>query len=178
MDGFGFHEGYFHWQRSIRARVVPHRLSERGKRCFDQGLGRSLWFVDGADAERIHTSITSFPEHRRGDLWSGIGLACAYAGGVERESVEWLQRLSGKYSLELAQGATFAAKARERAQNPAPHTELACLELCGLTATEAARVTDEAFEEEQQRAGHVDYESWRQQIRNRLAASNTALLSD
>lgn len=48
IDGYGFHEGYFHSQRHIQAQRYPPGLSQYAQRVFDQGLGRSLWFVHGA----------------------------------------------------------------------------------------------------------------------------------
>src|SRR5215213_1496718 len=54
VDGCGFHEGYFRWRRYLGGgRTTPARLSHYGRRVFDQGFGRSLWFVDGAEVERI-----------------------------------------------------------------------------------------------------------------------------
>ena len=53
VDGYGFHEGYFHWRRALEGQGVPRRLSGYARRAFDQGLGRSLWFVDGADVTRM-----------------------------------------------------------------------------------------------------------------------------
>jgi enediyne biosynthesis protein E3 len=84
LDGFGFHEGYFHWQKYIDNHAPPPRsLKKSAASVFDQGLGRSLWFVTGADTDRLELTIASFPEERRSDLWAGAGLACAYAGGID-----------------------------------------------------------------------------------------------
>ena len=75
----------------------------------------------------------------------GIGLACAYAGGVDAESVRHLRTQARDYVGHVAQGAAFAAKARSRAGNPADHTDLACRIIGGVTAKEAAAITDHAF---------------------------------
>jgi|SRR5271157_3178903 len=172
LDGYGFHEGYFRFRRYIDGLVEPRRLSGYGRRAFDQGLGRSLWFVEGADVIQIAMRIESFPAFRRGDLWSGVGLACAYAGGVGRAEIEALREASDHY-LDLAQGAAFAAKARQRAGNSAPHTALACEVLCGMTAEESARVTDEALEGLPDTSGDdlPSYETWRTRVRERLSGS-------
>src|SRR5436189_4188051 len=87
LDGFGFHEGYFHWPRYANG-IRPAAFEGYALRVFDQGLGRSLWFVSGADPKWIAGVISAFPEDRRADLWCGVGLACAYAVGcAEREIV-------------------------------------------------------------------------------------------
>ena len=169
VDGYGFYYGYFHWPRAVVRHVVPQRLTGYARRAFDQGLGRSLWFVDGADVHRIPLSIAAFPPTRHVDLWSGVGLACAYAGGVERGALAALRDAAGPYVLHLAQGAAFAAQARQRASNPAAHTEMACAVLCGLSAEAAAHVTDMALVDLPPDGPEPAYEVWRQRIQAHLA---------
>lgn len=164
LDGYGFHEGYFHWPRYADGTARPRRLQGYGLRAFDQGLGRSLWFVGGADAEWIAGMIATFPESRRADLWSGAGLACAYAGGADPPEILRLRLAATGYYPHLAQGAVFAAGARNRAGNPAEHTELACQLLCDLSAEKAAAVsvaTRRHAREDREPA----YEVWRRLIR-------------
>jgi hypothetical protein len=69
VDGYGFHEGYFHWRRRVSARELPRGLSASARRVFDQGLGRSLWFVEGADVPRaapIYGAASGSPPRTRG----------------------------------------------------------------------------------------------------------------
>jgi enediyne biosynthesis protein E3 len=169
VDGYGFHEGYFHWQKYVENHVLPTQISDYALRVFDQGLGRSLWFVDGADVARIPKTIATFPMHRRADLWSGVGLACAYAGAVERPAVEALRTSSGAFQPCLAQGAAFAAKTRQRAGNPAAHTETACQVLCEISARNAAEITDVALDGLPFDTAIPAYEIWRQRIQQRFS---------
>lgn len=164
LDGYGFHQGYFDWPDSVRRQIVPRGVHGYARRAFDQGLGRSLWFVEGADAERIRKVISAFPQARQPDLWSGVGLACAYAGGRSRLYLELLCSNAGPYLAQFAQGAAFAAKARARAFNPAAHTELACQILCGRSAEAASGVTDEALVDLPAQGVEPAYEIWRQRI--------------
>jgi hypothetical protein len=171
VDGYGFHEAYFRPGRTVRQQAVPGHLHGYACRAFDQGVGRCMWFVYGADAERITEGIAGFAEQRRGDLFSGVGLACAYAGGRDRATIEHLRDLSGPHAPHLAQGAAFAAKARQRAGGAAAHTEIACAALCGLGADEAAAVSDEMATvpaPDEVRAGEPAYERWRTAIRHRF----------
>jgi hypothetical protein len=168
VDGYGFHEGYFHWPRYIEKQEVPACLSGYARRAFDQGLGRSLWFVKGADVLEIPKAIAAFHPGRRADLWSGIGLACAYAGGVERVGLERLREAATGYRGHLAQGAAFAAKTRVRAGNPTLCTEHACQVICGLSATEAAEVSDIHLENLPRNERVPAYEVWRQRIQMNL----------
>jgi hypothetical protein len=172
-DGYGFHEGYFHPGRTVEQQRVPARIGGYARRVFDQGLGRSLWFVRGADVERLAATIAGFDPARRADLWSGVGLACAYAGGVPRDAIDALRSLAGAFAGELAQGAAFAAKARERAGNPAEHTDAACRVLCGRSAVSAAAVTDEALASLSPEGGEPTYEAWRRRIRSILSMEVT-----
>ena len=164
MDGFGFHEGYFKWRNSIRAGKKPKHLSGYELQAFDQGLGRSIWFVEGADVTVIASTIAAFEQSRQQDLWSGIGLACTYAGGVSGEEIEHLKTSAGSYLPYMAQGATFAVKARHRAGIVTPHTELACRSLCGMSVTDAALLADDAWRNLPADGVTPAYEVWRRRI--------------
>lgn len=168
LDGYGFHEAYFHPQRTVREHQRPAAMKGYARRAFDQGVGRSLWFVEGADPQLIAGTIERFPAVRHSDLWSGIGLAATYAGAVEAPVLEALTNLAAGYRRELAQGAAFAAKARERAGNPVPHTEIACRVLCHRSLRDAAAVTDNALIDLPVDAAEPAYEVWRRRIREQL----------
>src|SRR5262249_4301914 len=86
FDGWGFHEGFFRWPGYVGGGLPPARLSGYEVRAFDQGLGRSWWFVNGGDPDRIAQTIAAFTPERQADMWSGIGLAATY-GGIVRERV-------------------------------------------------------------------------------------------
>jgi hypothetical protein len=165
VDGYGFHEGFFHPRSSVAAQRVPGRIRGGARAVFDQGLGRSLWFTFGADVERVAGAVANFSPGRRADLWSGVGLAAAYAGAADRAELGLLVQRAGSASADLAQGAAFAAQARARAGNPAPHTELACEVLCGCPAREAARLTDEALADLPRDGTDCAYGMWRRRIR-------------
>lgn len=165
LDGYGFHEGFFHWPKYIRD-LQPPKLQGYAARVFDQGLGRSMWFVEGADVEQIAATIGSFPATRRSDLWSGVGLACAYAGGATRAGVAELGWLASGYRKELAQGVAFAAKTRLLAGNLTTNTETVCNVLCGLSAAGAASITDATLSDLNDTKSLPAYEVWRQRIQN------------
>lgn len=164
IDGYGFHEGYFYWRSYIVNHHLPKHLSGYACHVFDQGLGRSLWFVKGGHVGKIAATVNDFPLPRRADLWSGVGLACAYAGGVERSAVTELRAQAGSYLPQVAQGVAFAAKARQRANIPAYHTEMACEILCGMSGNDAAYVTDLALDGLTHSKTIPAYEIWRRRI--------------
>jgi len=173
LDGYGFHEGYFRWPRSVVEKRMPGKLFGYARHGFDQGLGRSLWFVCGADVDRIAATIRGFSAARQADLWAGVGLACAYAGGRDAEEMRRLCVAAGEHDLALAQGAVFAATARERAGNPTPHTDLACRVLCGISSAAAAAITEETGvglpPDDPAPDGPPAFEIWRRRIRQRLS---------
>ena len=166
VDGYGFHEGYFSWQRYIEQRSIPTQLDGYERRVFDQGLGRSLWFVKGADVAAVASAINAFPVTRRDDLWSGVGLACAYAGGCGRAAIESLRTAATGHLPALAQGVAFAAKTRQRAANLNSHTETVCRLICGRSAAETAAITDAALEDLRADGELPAYEVWRRRIQN------------
>ncbi len=168
IDGYGFHQGYFYAQRYVEKKVLPQRLSESALRVFDQGLGRSLWFVYGADITNIVHNLRSFHPSRWADLWSGIGLACTYAGGVDATAIQELQIAAGEYQPHLAQGGAFAAKTRQRAGNLTTHTEMATQILCGMSVDAAAEITDICLDNLHTQGEIPAYEVWRQRIQSKF----------
>ncbi len=169
IDGYGFHEGYFHWRRYVDEQEIPSHLSGYALRVFDQGLGRSLWFIKGADIQLIASAISVFPQNRRADLWSGVGIASAYAGGIDHHGLRRLRVSAASYRPHFAQGVAFAAKARQRAKNPALHTDMACEIVCNLSADEAAAITDLALQDLALEGGEPEYQVWRSRIQDRFA---------
>lgn len=170
VDGYGFHEGFFSLRRFIEERAIPTRLSSYARRVFDQGLGRAIWFSSGAVVERVAATIAPFQLARQADLWSGVGLACAYAGGADRASLETLRTIAGPYRSQLARGAAIAAKGHQQASNQTPHTDLACEIFCGLSSSKAALITDVTRENLPTNGVEPAYEIWRQRTQAQFAA--------
>ena len=173
IEGFGFHEGFFHWQRNIDGQAPPRKLKGYGKRVFDQGFGRCLWFINGGDADLIGESIARFSGERQGDLWSGVGLSTLYAGPAEAGVLDRMLRLAGAYRSHFCQGAAFAGKARQRAGNISSYTEFACQKVCGMSAEEAAAVTDWALENLPRDSAEPAFEVWRRRIQQRFATQES-----
>jgi hypothetical protein len=174
LDGYGFHEAFFKWSAYLAGRPRPSSLMNYQARAFDQGFGRCLWFVDGGDVERIPKTIAGLEPGRHADLWSGVGLAATYAGGADADALRRLREGAGSFQPQLAQGSAFAAKARQRAGNLEPGTELATRTLCDLSAEDAARVTDDALEHLPADGPTPAYEVWRTRIQQHFQASQLA----
>ncbi len=164
-DGWGFQRGFFHSHATVEGRRTEPRLgAARGIR--DQGLGRSLWFHDCADVTVIAGRISRFDLARQADLWSGVGLAAGYAGGVGESGLTRLGELAGRLRAHVVQGVAFAAAARLRSGSLPAHTRLAADILAGVPAEVAADWTGAALAG-LTGEGASSYESWRARIRQR-----------
>lgn len=172
LDGYGFYHGFFAPDRSLERQARPRHISGYAERMFDRGLGRSLWFTTAASPQRIAGIIERFPPARRGDLWSGVGLACAYAAGVLDESaIRRLVAVAGPDADQFAVGVAVAAEFRHVAGHPAAHTDLACTISWGADGATVARIAVA------ERAGASPpdtsiprYEAWRQRVRTAWTA--------
>lgn len=170
LDGYGFHEGFFARKRYVEKQEVPKHLSPYGRRVFDHGIGRSLWFVAGANAEQVAAKIDTFAQERRADLWSGVGLGCGYTGGVDREALQTLVRVVGSYLPKLATGVAIGAHARKLAGSPAPYTERACDVVCGISYEDAAQIVEVAYLDLPTNDVKPAYQIWRQRIETQMTA--------
>lgn len=176
LDGLGFHAGYFDGRRVIGAALRPCAVQGPAAAVVDQGLGRSLWFVFGARPAAVAQAILGFDAARHADLWSGVGLAAAYAGGADADNPvdAWvlLVAAAGPHGADLGQGVVFAAQARRRAGNPTAHTALACGAVLGLPPDDVARIALRHLPRSGDDIG--EYLLWRQGIHDECAARMAA----
>lgn len=165
VDGYGFYKGFFSRRRYLQEQTVPAHLSPYARRVFDQGLGRSIWFVCGENIDQVVATIAAFPVARQADIWSGAGFACAYAGSfMERQDLERLRSLAGSYKPQLAVAGTLAAKRRHGFGHITPQTELACQVFCGLSGELAAGVANEALQALPAETVEPAHQLWRAKI--------------
>ncbi|GAA0459717.1 enediyne biosynthesis protein [Paractinoplanes deccanensis] len=170
-DGKGFCEGFFagparlgRWRRHAGPCSAVCEIEY-------QGLGRSLWFRACGDPDRLAGLITAMPARHHGDLWSGAGLAAAYAGGVDAGAYGLLAERANDHRAALAQGAAFAAEARRLGGDLTEQTDVAVRALAGAEAGEAAAWTWTAREGlDGPSAGASTYREWRRRVQ-RLAAA-------
>lgn len=180
LDGYGFHQAYFHTGKYVRGQYQEPDFpwpfegpSWYANRAIDQGIGRAAWFVCGTDPSLVADTLDTFDLSRRPDLYSGAGLAATYAGGVDEAELRTFLDRGQAYLPQIAQASAFAATARVRAGLVTPHTELAARVICGTTPDEAARICEENLPDPSQTAADQApaFELWRQ----RIAASLPAL---
>jgi enediyne biosynthesis protein E3 len=174
LDGLGFHQAFFHTDKYVTNQWRPQRYpawpgdTDYVHRAIDHGIGRALWFVNGANPRAVAACIGRYPADRQGDLWSGIGLASTYAGGVDAGELATLRELAGRYRPELAQGSVFAGKTRLMTGLVTAHTELAVKNHCEMSVEEAAAVADNAAVDLPPDGRVPGWEIWRQRIQVRF----------
>ncbi len=181
IDGYGFYHGVFKWKQSLQKQIVPKKITRYARRAFDRGLGRGIWFLFSADIDRIVEQLQKFPESRRADIWSGIGLASTYAGGVSKETLRNLQAAAGSYASYISLGATQAANIRYLGNNIVDYTNLACSVFCGMSAEDTAKLNFKAIEGlniDEQEPVFVEqpiYETYRESIRAQFIKTTVAV---
>jgi hypothetical protein len=182
VDGYGFDRAYFDTERWVDRQEIPAPYAWQGSpeyflRAVDQGIGRALWFIHGADPARVAAAVARFAPHRQPDLWGGVGLAATFAGGSSAQGLSELRESAGDHWSELALGAVFAVKARTYAGFVPEHTEVATARLADLSV-EGAGVLADRTEVDPYGSGPLpQYEVWRQRIRAHFTQSLRVLTS-
>lgn len=169
LDGYGFHQSYFDWERYVVAMREPSFLPRDCLPIFRQGVGRSLCFVFGMDGERVARAVGRFPPSSQADLWSGVGLAMAYAGGLSAADVSHLLQHARGDAPALAQGVAFAAKARQRAGFIPDHTHRVCQAVWGQSVDNVAKLTDATLAQVPLRTMTAAYALWRERMQQAFA---------
>jgi hypothetical protein len=175
VDGYGFDRAYFDTKRWVDGQQTPAPYPWEGSpdyflRAVDQGIGRALWFICGANVPGVAAAVGRFASHRHADLWSGVGLAAAFAGGSGQSELAALRRAAGEHWTELALGVVFAIKARTYAGFLPAHTEAAGAVLADLSPQAAVALADDTTPNGSGPSDLPAYEVWRRNIRGRLAA--------
>jgi hypothetical protein len=173
VDGYGFDRAYFDTRRFVDEQHVPAPYPWQGlpayfPRAVDQGIGRALWFIHGADVRAVPAAVRRFAEHRQADLWSGVGLAAAFAGGCGPDDLAALRAEAGGHWAELAIGTVFAAKARSCAGFVPACTQAATTALAGLPVGAAVILADDTSPGDDYPPDTPAYEQWRRNIGDRL----------
>jgi len=147
LDGFGFYYGLLRTKATVYGHAKPRACTGFSGRMFDAGVGRSLWFAECAEVRRVVETLQRFAPERHGDLWSGVGVACTYAGGVEREDLQYLMERADKHLPALAQGCAFAAYVRHELGNAVPHVDLAAQTIWSRPSADLQLVWEQARHE-------------------------------
>lgn len=110
IDGYGYYFAIFKRRIAIRTAQIPESISDVNKMAFDQGVGRSLWYLSEGNLEKLKRFLLLIPANRHADLWRGIGIAFAYVGGTSE--VSHIEKLSDKHLIDFKTGVALALHSR------------------------------------------------------------------
>lgn len=163
IDGLGFHDTYFYHKRILAG--WRREQSGYAARAYDQGVGRALWFVAGGSTASAIRLILGFPYERRSDLWSGLGLAMAYAGPAGQTEAAAALAAADRDAASFAQGVAFACEAHALGLHAPIHADVLARSIWDLSASELAGLVRDA------RAGlsatpsdPPQYQNWRDSV--------------
>lgn len=139
-DGYGYYEGIFRRRRSIINHLKIDLADATASAAIDQGIGRSLWYINKADFAAANAMIETFAPERHANLGRGLGIAIAYVGGCTETMLNEFFVEASTFRKQLATGAAMALISRQYAGYVSAGTELACKVWCGKSATEIAEL--------------------------------------
>ena len=124
LDGYGYYEGFFRRRKSILNQQQPQWNDSTATGAYDQGLGRSLWYIHTGEIDAAKHALEKFPVERHKDLWRGLGIAIAYVGGCSEETIFEILQNAGQHKTDLAEGASRALESRKQSGCFSADTEL------------------------------------------------------
>jgi len=145
-DGIGYYHGLFKGRSAIKKKMIPGEIEDTNG--FDQGLGRRLWYLAKGNVDHLLELLNDFDEPRRGDLWRGAGIACAYVGGNKTAALQHLSNVAGAHKRQLELGIMLAAISRIACNSTNEDVSTALGIICGKTIEELRtgdKVADEFY---------------------------------
>ena len=117
LDGYGYYEGIFRKRKSILSQQKPEFTDPVASGAYDQGLGRSFWYLNNGNIDAAKALLEKFPKERWKDMWRGLGIAIAYVGGCDEVTLHDVLGKAGEYKAQLATGAVMALVSRGKADH-------------------------------------------------------------
>ncbi len=142
LDGYGYFMGLFRRRVSIRTQQIPEGIPEGEQMAFDQGIGRSLWYISKGDIEMLERMMNAFPEYRQKHMWQGIGVACSVVGGFDADLLQGLMNLAGEFNVQLKTGCVLAARSSVAANSENQFLNVACKLWLNRSVLDSAQLTE------------------------------------
>jgi enediyne biosynthesis protein E3 len=136
-DGYGYYEGIFRKRKGVLSQQRPEWDDATAMDAYDQGLGRSMWYLNNGNIEEAKKLIEKFPVSRQADLWRGLGIAISYAGGCSEEYLLQIISLAGDFKTQLAAGCVMALVSRKVAGFISDDAALVCRVWCNKSVEDA-----------------------------------------
>ena len=141
LDGYGYYDGIFRQRKTIGEHLIPPDFNNEFLMGYDQGVGRSLWYICKGDILKIPGLLAGFSLSRQSDLWRGIGIACVYVGGTGENILRELLAGALNHRSQLSAAAALVARTRNDADALTSDTELACRTWCNCSTEAAIAIT-------------------------------------
>ena len=167
VDGMGYYFGLFNRRRTLIQCEFPELLEENAKAPFDQGVGRSIWYISKADPEQVTAYINNFSEGRHSNLWKGLGIAVTYVGGCTNEKLKLIYEAAGEHQKYLVCGATLACRARVFSKTDNESSSKVIQAWSNMNAEEACQLSIDKETDLEGEEG-MEYEQWIQRIADSL----------
>ena len=134
LDGYGYYEGIFRRRKSI-LNQQKHYYTDKTTSCaYDQGLGRSIWYLNNGDFTAFKNMIQKFPAERHSDFWRGLGIAITYVGGCDKNYLQEIFAAAENFQPQLATGAMMALVSRKFSCFIYTDTSISCEVFCRKTS--------------------------------------------
>lgn len=100
VDGYGYYAGLFQRRKILRNKAVPSDVLIEWRSAYLQGLGRSLWYISQGNTEQLIRTIDQYSSSFSKDLWRGVGIALAFVGKTDNETLYHLSTIKELTSLK------------------------------------------------------------------------------
>lgn len=117
LDGYGYCSALLKRRSTIRNQEIPENLPRQLQAGFNQGVGRSLWYIVKGDIERLKHIIELFENDRHSDLWRGIGIAVTFVGGIGSLEMIQLQTAAKNDLNQFKLGILMAQSSRNKSES-------------------------------------------------------------
>jgi hypothetical protein len=154
LDGYGYYYGLLRSRISVQNIQIPDDINKDLLFAFDQGLGRSLWYLSKGDLEKLMTMLEKFPDERKPNLWRGIGIASAYLGGIDAPTYHKLNQLAVNNHKQFVVGVLVAINTRMQSNSFTKYIQTACTMLTDFNVNSAFKFTEDT----KKKAGN--YKEW------------------
>jgi hypothetical protein len=125
-DGCGYYDGFLRQRQTIKNQNRLTYIDPKDYKAYDEGIGRSLWYLSKGDTEKVQKMVQGFSVDRHSDLWRGIGIACSYVGGFDESTLVSLRISAGEHAKQLYIGNAMVKASRMEAASPTIDMEVAC----------------------------------------------------
>lgn len=116
LDGYGYWHGLFRRRLTIRTQQIPAEITPEYQTGFDQGVGRSIWYLSKGNVSKLSTIINHFSGNRKPNLWQGVGVASTYVGGCSSELIAELKSAAGEFKTNFENGVGSAEESMKEAE--------------------------------------------------------------